>query len=89
MGLETWADLLTEVGPAHHRAFAETDGADPDWPAWYANWLLDRLPERPPGVEESQLADLLAEAAETHTASGSNEAWPRFYARFLLDRLEG
>jgi NAD(P)H-hydrate epimerase len=88
MSLETWTELLTEVGPAHHRAFAETDGADSDWPAWYAKWLLDRLPDTQ-GIEESHLADLLAEAGETHKASGSNEAWPPFYARFLVERLEG
>ena len=88
MSQETWAELLAEAGSDHHRAFAESDGADPEWPAWYANWLLDRLPETPP-VEESHLADLLAEAAQTHAASGSSEAWPRYYARFLLERLEG
>ena len=88
MSLETWTELLTEVGPAHHHAFAETDGADPDWPAWYAKWLLDRLPETR-DLGESHLADLLTEADKTHNATGSTEAWPRFYARFLVERLEG
>ena len=45
MTLETWTELLSQVGPAHHQAFAATDGEDPDWPTWYAAWLLDRLPE--------------------------------------------
>ena len=29
-------DLFAEAGPAHHRAYFAVDGADPDWPLWYA-----------------------------------------------------
>ena len=32
-------DLLLEAGRAHHAAFAATDGADPDWSIWYADYL--------------------------------------------------
>ena len=31
--------LLREVGEAHHQAYIETDGADPEWPLWYADYL--------------------------------------------------
>ena len=33
------ADLFLETGHAHHAAFAATDGADPEWPIWYAEHL--------------------------------------------------
>jgi hypothetical protein len=36
-------ELFREVGKAHHQAFIETDGADPEWPLWYANFLQGRL----------------------------------------------
>ena len=35
--------LLTQTGKAHHEAFAATDGEDPDWAIWYADYLYDRL----------------------------------------------
>ena len=34
---------LKEVAKAHHQAFVETDGEDPDWPIWYAGELLEDL----------------------------------------------
>ena len=37
--------LFHEVGEAHHRAYIETDGADPEWPLWYADYLRERLEE--------------------------------------------
>jgi len=88
MTLDMWMDLLSQVGSAHHRAFAATDGEDPDWPAWYAAWLLERLPEPAPEVDETELAALLATAAETHKTSASTEDWPGFYARFITERLQ-
>lgn len=89
MTLDVWTELLSQVGPAHHRAFSATDGEDSEWPTWYAAWLLDRLPEPAPEVDEAQLAALLATAAETHKNSGSTEDWPGFYARFITERLQG
>ena len=35
--------LFQETFEAHHKAYMETDGADPDWPLWYAGYLQDRL----------------------------------------------
>ncbi len=36
--------LFRELGEKHHQAFRDTDGDDPEWPLWYAHWLMDRLP---------------------------------------------
>jgi len=36
--------LFQEVGQMHHEAFAETDGYDPEWSAWYAAYVVNRLP---------------------------------------------
>src|SRR5215208_7014498 len=35
--------LFHEVGEAPHQAYIETDGADPEWPLWYADYLRERL----------------------------------------------
>lgn len=88
MSLEVWTELLGQVGPAHHRAFSATDGEDADWPSWYAAWLIERFPQPAP-VGETELAALLATAAEEHRTSGSEEGWPGFYARFITERLKG
>ena len=39
----TLAALLREAGRAHHRAFASVNGAEPEWPSWYAQYLVARL----------------------------------------------
>jgi len=41
------SELLHEAGETHHRVFRITDGDDPDWASWYAEWLtsLSELPE--------------------------------------------
>ena len=88
MTLENWNELLSQVGPEHHQAFAATDGEDPDWPTWYAAWLLARLPGHSPAIEEPELVRLLEEAAQAHKDSAGTEDWPVFYARFLSERLD-
>ena len=40
------ADLLLEAGRAHHTAFAATNGTDPDWAIWYADYLQEPLAQR-------------------------------------------
>ena len=44
---EKIAELLHEAAETHHVVFRITDGDDPDWASWYADWLLDlsELPE--------------------------------------------
>jgi hypothetical protein len=43
------AALLHEAAETHHTVYRITDGDDPDWASWYADWLL----------ELSELSDLL------------------------------
>ena len=65
MDVEAIAGLLHEAAETHHRVYRITDGEDPDWASWYADWLIRlselparwahagaqraRLPARPPG----------------------------------------
>lgn len=88
MSKETWEVLLRQVGPAHHEAFAATDGEDPDWPRWYAEWLLERLGGEPGTLpDEAGLAALLEEAANAHATAGATEDWPSFYASYIAERI--
>ena len=37
------AELFRQAAAAHHAAFSATDGDDPDWPLWYADYMYDKL----------------------------------------------
>ena len=70
--------------------FAITDGDDPDWATWYADWLVnlsrfsDLVGTKPPrSAVTYQLVSLDKEYAE----AGSSEPWEDFYAARLMQRL--
>jgi hypothetical protein len=44
---EELAQLLREAERAHGEYERELGGRDEDWPGWYAQFILDRLKERP------------------------------------------
>jgi NAD(P)H-hydrate epimerase len=78
------AALLVETGQSHHEAFVATDGADPEWPLWYSQYLegkvdsfLDVHPTR------SKIIQCLLNADEAHSAHGADQPWPDFYANFM------
>lgn len=81
------AELLVQTGHAHHEAFAATDGADPDWPIWYAEYARDRFAERF-GMDftRSQLIYCLIKADIEHQARAPDSNWSQFYAQEFLER---
>ena len=73
--------LLMEAAQAHHEAFLETDGVDPEWPLWYATYLAGRLPEvSKSAATRSELVFWLVRLAEEYQATDSSIPWARFYA---------
>jgi len=79
--------LFNEVLTAHHQAFVEVDGADADWPIWYAEFLRDRLAELLGArFTKSELVYLLVglDREVQRVAPGAN--WQAYYARVLLER---
>lgn len=77
------ADLLQAAGTAHHHAFAATNGDDPEWPAWYAHWLLPQLGGLL-SIGELELAAVLTALDHEHRARKESRPWPEFYAERLL-----
>jgi hypothetical protein len=81
------ADLLHEAAETHHRVYRITDGEDPDWASWYADWLL-RLSELPDLLAatpvRSELVYLLVLLDNEYTEQRTAEAWERYYARRLI-----
>jgi hypothetical protein len=87
---ERVAELLHEAAETHHVVYRITDGDDPDWASWYADWLLE-LSELPAvlGVRpvRSHLVHALVELDRQYTEAAPGEAWETWYARGLLDRF--
>jgi hypothetical protein len=82
------ADLLHEAAETHHVVYRITDGDDPDWASWYADWLLDHseLPDvlgrRP---VRSHLVHDLVDLDREYTSTARDERWEDWYARRLLE----
>ena len=90
MSAVTVADLLREAAETHHRVYRITDGTDPDWASWYADWLLNlsELPQllgSPP--VRSHLVHALVELDRDYTEAAPDERWEDWYADRLGDRL--
>ena len=82
------AGLLRDTGKAHHRAFEATDGADPDWPIWYANHARDAFAGQF-GIDltRSQLVYCLMNASFEHEARAPERGWAEFYADEIVARF--
>lgn len=82
-------ELFREAGEAHHQAFIETDGADPEWPLWYADYLRERLgPLLEASFTKSELVHLLVLVANEQPLRAPGANWARYYAKYFI-RLYG
>jgi hypothetical protein len=86
------ADLLREAAESHHTVFRITDGEDPDWASWYADWLLDLseltdiLRVRP---VRSHLVHALVELDRMYLVAQPPERWEDWYAARLSGMVYG
>ena len=81
------ADLFKETGKAHHQAFIETDGDDPDWPIWYADYLHQKLGEiLNARFTKSELVYLLVLLSKEQPLQAPGADWSIYYGKFLAER---
>ena len=83
---ERIAALLHEAAETHHVVYRLTDGDDPDWASWYADWLLNlsELPEELGGAPvRSHLVHALVELDRAYSAAAPGEPWEAWYAARL------
>lgn len=81
------AALLSRTAEAHHGAFAATDGVDPEWPLWYARYLLENGFEQVvhyTAISVSELAKLLKEADRRHQAEAPDSPWVPYYVNAIV-----
>lgn len=88
--IEKVAALIHETGEAHHHKYRETDGVDPDWPLFYANYLHDKLPELiGTKLTKSEIIYLLQAMEADRLKNAPSAKWPPYYARLLVQRYTG
>jgi hypothetical protein len=82
--------LLHEAAETHHIVYRITDGEDPDWASWYADWLVEHS-ELPELLEvkpvRSELVYMLVRLDKRYTMDGPDEQWENYYARGLLEHF--
>lgn len=76
------AALLRDTARAHHQAYLESDGDDPDWPSWYADRLVEPLAEVGLTLTRSVIVFVLVGAARDLVDAG--DGWPEAYAPRLI-----
>jgi hypothetical protein len=85
--IEPISSVLHEAAETHHVVWRITDGDDPDWASWYADWLLD-LSELPAllGAKpvRSHLVHALVQLDRDYISTESKERWEDAYARTLI-----
>src|SRR3990172_2133383 len=91
LGSNKLAELLQQTKAAHHdfEIMELGGGRDEQWPAWYAQYLLDNglaglLGFQPDG---DSLAALLEKGSRKQKAVSSSEGWESYPASYLLENL--
>jgi hypothetical protein len=90
MSAERISELLHEAAETHHLVYRITDGDDPDWASWYADWLLalSELPELLPAPPvRSHLVHALVELDREYSTQVPGGRWEDWYAKGLLERF--
>ncbi len=78
--------LFREAGEAHYQAYIETNGADPEWPLWYADYLRERLGALlDANFTQSELVYLLLLVANEQPLRAPGANWARYYAKFFIE----
>ena len=84
---EALAALFREAGQAHHQAYIDTNGADPDWPIWYAEHLRQPLAALlDASFTKSELVYLLVALDRDLKARAPGAEWVGYYTRWFLER---
>lgn len=83
---DTLIDLFEDVGKAHHKAFKEQDGYDPEWPLWYADFLHPHLNKLLRArLTKSEVVYLIVKLDREQRAEAPGSFWPRYYAEELVE----
>ena len=88
--LQKISAVLHEAAETHHVVYRITDGDDPDWASWYADWLVnhselpDLLGTKP---VRSELVYMLVLLDKDYSAESPDEKFEDYYARRLVEHF--
>ena len=86
--IEEVAAIFLETQKAHHEAFIEADGYDPQWPAWYAVHVqkkLGNILKIEFTIEE--LTQQIDTVQREHAALEPKlKDWHKYYAQFFISQ---
>jgi hypothetical protein len=88
--LDRIAALLHEVSETHHVVYRITDGDDPDWATFYANWLVELSElDQALGTKpvRSELTYMLVRLDKEYGEQSPDEPWPQWYAARLAEHF--
>jgi hypothetical protein len=85
--LQRIGEVLQDAAETHHTVYAITEGEDPDWASWYADWLVN-LSDLPKLLgttpARSELTWVLVQADKDQP---DGEPWQPAYARRLVEHF--
>jgi hypothetical protein len=85
--LQQIIDILVETVSAHHEAFGESGGIDPEWPLWYAQHTREALCEAlGANFTLSELVYLYLQLDGELRLRAPGAYWPAFYAKSMVER---
>ena len=84
---EKLEELFRKTGSEHHKAFVKTNGEDPEWPLWYAEYLFEKLAKLLNAkFTKSELVYLLVMVEKERALMAPGADWPRYYTNFFIER---
>lgn len=73
--------LLMQTGQAHHQAFIATDGVDPEWALWYANYTQSKLNSLlNSSLPQAHIVYELIRLEKEMASSDTKDHWTQYYA---------
>ena len=79
--------LFQKTGQDHHQAFIDTAGADPEWPAWYADNLHEHFSKIiNAGFTTTDLIYLLVMVEKEREIEAPGSDWLMYYSNFFIER---
>lgn len=79
--------FFAQAGKAHREVFVDAGGTDPEWPLWYAEFLVERINTAlDTSMTKSELCYLLVSADRERQTVAPGSEWHCYFARFFADR---